>query len=973
MTTLNKGKQRLSAVVLLSTLLSGVLYAAHDVGLFELDANTVQDATSAPAIDDASMIYCDENGADPDCVNPLEGPSPVNPSNAIVSVFATDPVNGGATGDSDDIADGAKDTINFICTASDPSACNDWGWKLGSSNDKNDIQNVFAALYQAADGDYYLYFGVDGYSNAGDAAYGFWFLQSELTKNSDGSLSSSHNKNDILVQVDLDSAAGNSTDRTIGRAALYTWEPVDPTICPTCANDPVQPSQGHLHRQFEVSSADCDTANANDLGCGIINSDTEWAPWTHEFKGDGAPNDPAQLPKGVYFEGGINLSAFFSELPCVQSMLVETRQSNSETAEIEDLALLDFDLCGIKVVKTADSLSKVGDAIDYTVEVHNVGALPLTKVSIKDTLAGDLSSDGDCGATLDPNTHCTINYTYTPASSSGSVKNYVTAIYSRGQDTFSETDSKTTDLFKPQISFDKTVNGGDGPVTALKGAKVDYSLEVMNKSEALTPTLQCVLTDTMLIIDPHNSDGDNNPHTIGFMLANGATETIDASRTFSELGTFVNTASVSCSPKGFSNKVYKRDQATVNIVPAKVSVVKKGDRFSKVGDSVDYTFKVTNLSAIALKLTQLLDNKLGNLLDPSNTYVTSSSCSVNLELAPNQSCDIAATRTTQAGDSDPYINVVNAQFVDELGTTARAKSRHIVDLLAPSYTVTKTCLTDPVPAGAAANFRIDIVNTGDVGLLVDVDDPLLSISYLDQLLGKRGAATCNDNDWGDGSNGCWRIEQGIIATGSEVVNTVHTLATLPVRFGLPNQLSQTKEARCEVEQEGATRTLGFWRTHGGKDGYGEPSGYTCHVFEDHLGGSLNLGWVNLTDCEDVFGLFWSNPGKEADSSKRPKACREKLQASWQLLAALLNSGLDNGSSVPVDSVTNKPITTALIDELGGNMDRSEIIRLKGLLGAYNESGDNVTIIDNDGTFIAPADPNGAKHLADFSVVDNACN
>ena len=92
-------------------------------------------------------------------------------------------------------------------------------------------------------------------------------------------------------------------------------------------------------------------------------------------------------------------------------------------------------------------------------------------------------------------------------------------------------------------------------------------------------------------------------------------------------------------------------------------------------------------------------------------------------------------------------------------------------------------------------------------------------------------------------------------------------------------------------------------------------------------------------------------------------------ASKQLMAAILNSGLDNGAAIPIDPVSGNNIIMAAQDALADGTDRKNIIRLMGMLGDYNESGDLIAIVDNDGAIIPPADPNGVRAYMDITVVD----
>ncbi len=115
-----------------------------------------------------------------------------------------------------------------------------------------------------------------------------------------------------------------------------------------------------------------------------------------------------------------------------------------------------------------------------------------------------------------------------------------------------------------------------------------------------------------------------------------------------------------------------------------------------------------------------------------------------------------------------------------------------------------------------------------------------------------------------------------------------------------------EQASVEVKVTGATRTLGFWKTH---------LGFTTFIFETYLGDppSIDLGWKNVTSIDDLMGIFWANVAKNADGSKRSNLCKAKVQASWQTLAAILNSSMPGGAPLPA-SLTPSDIA----DILGGD-------------------------------------------------------
>src|SRR5262249_47810489 len=69
----------------------------------------------------------------------------------------------------------------------------------GSTQGKDDIENAFAALYQASNGDEILYVGATRFDNSGDASLGFWFFKNTISVNPDGTFSGTHSDGDLLI------------------------------------------------------------------------------------------------------------------------------------------------------------------------------------------------------------------------------------------------------------------------------------------------------------------------------------------------------------------------------------------------------------------------------------------------------------------------------------------------------------------------------------------------------------------------------------------------------------------------------------------------------------------------------------------------------------------------------------------------------------------------------------------------------
>jgi len=974
------------AVTGIAGLFGGLAFAVHDLDIFELEGNAVVDGSG----DDWIQIYCDSIDPDRTGVCSVGSGDPklagTPASNALVSVFAFDPFDPNA----DDVftQGGSKDSRDISA----------WQWLIGGATNKADLEHAYAALYQdPASSDFILYFGTDRLANNGDAALGFWFTQDEVTMEGDGDgaspIGGTHTDGDILIQTDWPQAAGATP-----RIQAYTWD----STCIGNNQDPdcVAPAQGGLKRILD--GATCDVVGAGDDLCAIANAgdpndsqvSVELAPWPYTFKAQGGNEARDAFPSETFFEGGINLTSIFPDgIPCISTFVAETRVSNSETAQLDDKLIAGFDLCSVMVKKEGPALGKVGDPSTYTITVTNDGALPLTQVSIIDDVLGDLTGQGNCGATLEPGTSCTISVSREIMTGDPDpLKNTVTVVYMRGGDEVTGSASHDVNLFEPSVTLDKKADGSDGPVTIDQGNVVDYTITATNTSSDDTPNLSCTITDTNLGVSQNSTltpgQGDTASKSVAF---NFPTANPYPWCTLQGDGTFkcTNTASVSCSPEGFTNVVDASDTVDVIVVPAQVllTVLKEGDAFGKVSDPVDYTITITNNSVTeAVTLTSIVDTLLGDLTDGTNALITSSDCPVApATLASLASCTIEATRTVQAGDADPLPNEVTVMGQDQFGNAGQAVDDHSVDLVAPSYTLSKSCVAEPVTVGDIANFQIDIVNDGDVNLLINVSDALLGINDMGVTLGERNGVACGAADFdptgsgigADAADGCLRYEEGVLTTEpGELNNEVNVAAILPPPYcadplgdcELPNQIDDTAGDACTVEQgDDATRTWGFWKTHGGDPETspifpeGVEQGFTCYVFETELAGVMDLGWKTVTSCEQLFDIFWSSKATNSDGSRRDQLCKVKLQASRQLAAAILNTGL--GTPGPGTAIED------LVAELGGAMKRKVIIDLMGDLAAFNESGDDV-MIEAD-VEIPHADPRGTRTTAEEGFSD--CN
>jgi uncharacterized repeat protein (TIGR01451 family) len=1093
----------LTAAMLL--LMVGTASAVHDVGVFELDKNVLDGAAAG---DDWSTTL-------------FGGGASLVSTGLITDEVPEISFTTGGSKDNGDVS----------------------GWKCTSMSvpDKDDIEHAYAAIYPGPDGPLF-YFGLDRFAVNGDAQVGFWLLQDSVSCVAPASgsafFSGHHQVGDLLILSDFTNGG------VVSNIKVFEW------VGSGGSDGPLD---------LVASGVDCVPGSAGDEVCATVNtSPVAGVPWTYTPKA----GTVGTFPTSAFYEGGLNLGAFFPNgIGCFSDFLAETRSSQSLGSQLKDFALGSFDTCEITVDKTGPALSKVGDDVTYTVTITNTGITTLFLDSINDSLAGDIT--GDAPASCDELTVgevCQFTYDYTVVQSDPDpLLNTVTVHYNENADAsgddVSGSDDHSVNLFQPGVqvvkdaepnlaqvgdtitytftitntsssdapdlifdsisdtvlgdlsaeagaagcgtlatggscnfSVDRDIAGTDpdplnnvvtvhyhpegfpnditdndsdgvnlftlgvtidktGDTLSKVGDTVNYTITVTNTSSNDAPDLDCTITDPLLGINKNVTlaPGANNVTNAQYVVQAGDPDPLP------------NTASVTCTADGASGSVSDSDDHSVNLFQPSVTIDKSGDTLSKVGDSVNYDFTITNTSsadAPNLVLDSINDNVIGSLA----ALAAGAGCS---PLASGASCNFSTSRTVQAGDPDPLVNTVTVHYhpdgfpnditasdshsvnlfqpsvtidktgppyskagdtaeyaitvtntssadspnldcvvtdallglavaVDDLAPGANAlvggshlvvaddpdpllntasvlcqvegfpnqvsaSDGHSVDLLHPSYTVTKSCLNSPVPPGASANFQIDIANTGDVDLVIDVTDAVLGINQQDVALGH--GTVCTDlNLDGDPSDGCYRIEAGVIAGSEDIHNEVFVHATLPEWTLLPNEIDHSADATCEVEQGGATRTQGFWATH---------DNYTCHIFTTHLGSFIDLGWAQLDSCADVFGIFWANNAKTLTGQKRTPLCQARMVASQQALAAILNTGLTNGAPLP------NGLTLAQIAAILGGNNRNAILALSALLDIYNNSGDSVAIVDGDGTIILHADPKAAKAAAAGATLPGA--
>jgi hypothetical protein len=225
----------------------------------------------------------------------------------------------------------------------------------------------------------------------------------------------------------------------------------------------------------------------------------------------------------------------------------------------------------IKLTKTGDALSKIGDGVTYTIKLDNntptdagLRALSCTITDAKIgfskaiTLASGASGTSTKAFTIpagasDPFLN-TASVTCKPVAATAPVV---------GSTTFSVDDSSlwSTNLFQPNVEIIKT-----GPAYATSGDVITYTFTINNLSSSDSPNLMLdTLTDDVL------GDLANNAPAVCDELAAGASCTFTVNYTVPDVGlqskTIKNIVTVHYHPAGFPNDITDTDDHTVLVTP----------------------------------------------------------------------------------------------------------------------------------------------------------------------------------------------------------------------------------------------------------------------------------------------------------------------------------------------------------------------------------------------------------------------
>jgi uncharacterized repeat protein (TIGR01451 family) len=424
-----------------------------------------------------------------------------------------------------------------------------------------------------------------------------------------------------------------------------------------------------------------------------------------------------------------------------------------------------------------------------------------------------------------------------------------------------------------------------------------------------------------------------------------------------------NTVNVHATIAGFPNELDASASASTELFQPNFTIDKTGNEISKVGDTVTYEFTITNTSSEdspALNLLSITDTLLGDI----SAQAIAAGGDV---LSYGETVTFSIDRVVLGTDPDPLVNTVTAVYqVDGFPNQLTREDSHSVDLVHPNTEVTITPdVWETVPGGNVI-LTITEKNTGDWPLenVYVVLDP--GAITLDNTSPSFDPTSDIGSDGILSPDETWRWVLDPMMIYEDTTFVVNGFGN-PV--GLPNIISyengyELERAEVTVKVVGATRTIGFWKTH---------LDFTTYVFETYLSseewpnGHIYLGewggheW-DIDSIEELMGVMWANPANNCDGTKRLSIDQARILAAQQAIGAILNNAMPGGGDLAA-WLTSHGINESIVSILEGN-NINKIHQLQSALDGFNNSGDDIAF-DPSLPATGRANPTGAREIADI--------
>jgi len=448
-----------------------------------------------------------------------------------------------------------------------------------------------------------------------------------------------------------------------------------------------------------------------------------------------------------------------------------------------DAGLIAYD-AKIAVDKTADKTqANVGETITYTFTVTNTGNVPLADVAIDDNKVQGITGpaageDANSDGKLDLTETWTFTGTYVVqlADICGDIVNTATAKATDPCDpakfVVSAPDSVTVNaLHTASLAVDKTADKTQANV----GETITYTFTVTNTGNVPLAGIT---------IDDNKVQGITGPAAGEDTNGDGK---LDTTETWTFTGTYVvqladicgdivNTATAKatdpCNPEG--KIASPPDSVTVNVLhTASLALEKTADKTeANLGNTITYTFTVTNTGDVPLDGVTIEDNKVQGITGPAGDANNDG------KLDTTETWTYTGTYLVQLADiCSDIVNKAKASAADPCNPEARIESQEDSITVKSQYTASlaleKTADKTEAYLGDTITYTFTVTNTGDIPLAgVAIDD--------DKVQDITGPVGDENNDGKLDTTETWTYTGTYVAdTCEDVVNTARASATNP--------------------------------------------------------------------------------------------------------------------------------------------------------------------------------------------------
>jgi len=399
-----------------------------------------------------------------------------------------------------------------------------------------------------------------------------------------------------------------------------------------------------------------------------------------------------------------------ADLPSPLENTVIVSGTDPEGTPIEETATETVEVTytsSYSVTKVADVASaNIGDTVTYTYTITNTGDTTISGIAVLDSKIGPITPPATEIAPGDVLSF-TATYEVTEADLPSPLENTVTVSGTDSEGTpIEETATETVEVtYTSSYSVTKVADVASANI----GDTITYTYTITNTGDTTIGEIS-VIDNVLGDITPADTE-----------IAAGEVLTFTATHVVTEAdlpGPIVNTVTVTgTDPQG--TPVEEPATETVDVTyAASIEVSKSASTSSAaIGETVTYTYIITNTGDVAVTDLALTDDQLGTIELPQTSLLAGESITVE-----------KAYQATKI-DLPRIVNVATATAKDSItGNDVPPATDTVTVSLSyePDYTVTKTASPESASVGQTVVYTYVVENTGNIVLeeIILVDDQL---------------------------------------------------------------------------------------------------------------------------------------------------------------------------------------------------------------------------------------------------------